>query len=65
MASNKPESAKSKSVETSAYRVETEGLQHDGEPYAVGDTISLTPAQAAPLLAVGVISGAAPASLAA
>lgn len=40
---------KTAKAETKNYEV-LGNLQHDGEPYAKGDTVALTEAQAAPLL---------------
>lgn len=31
-------------------------LQHDGETYAIGDSVSLTPAQAEELAAAGIVA---------
>lgn len=40
-------------AQTQPYIVATDTLQHDGELCAAGDQIELTPAQAAPLIALG------------
>lgn len=40
-------------------------LHHDGEPYAIGDTVAMAEAVAAPLVAAGVLGPAVPATPAA
>lgn len=39
-------------------------LQHDGETYAIGDSVSLTPAQAEELAAAGIVALPKPAKAA-
>ena len=53
-------SKKSESLETANYTV-LQKLEHDGDPYAVGETVALTAEQAEPLLAVKAVAAVAPA----
>lgn len=55
---------KSQSLETADYTV-LHQLEHDGDAYAVGETVALTAEQAEPLLAVKAVVAAAAAAPAA